>query len=88
MRRSSLRCFFFDMRLRRFLMTEPMNFAAYLPTRHGESALGIAVSAKFPRAHSPRQLTRLNLATLPKKAAQTETGNPQPASKYELSNMS
>ncbi|MDT5110282.1 MAG: hypothetical protein QOE20_2172, partial [Mycobacterium sp.] len=23
-RRSSLRCFFFDMRLRRFLMTEPM----------------------------------------------------------------
>jgi hypothetical protein len=24
-RRSSLRCFFFDMRLRRFLMTEPMN---------------------------------------------------------------
>jgi hypothetical protein len=26
-RRSSLRCFFFDMRLRRFLMTEPMNSA-------------------------------------------------------------
>ena len=26
-RRSSLRCFFFDMRLRRFLITEPMNFA-------------------------------------------------------------
>ncbi len=32
-RRSSLRCFFFDMRLRRFLMTEPINSAAYLPTR-------------------------------------------------------
>jgi hypothetical protein len=30
-RRSSLRCFFFDMRLRRFLMTEPMNSATYLP---------------------------------------------------------
>jgi hypothetical protein len=28
-RRSSLRCFFFDMRLRRFLMTEPMNSATY-----------------------------------------------------------
>jgi hypothetical protein len=26
-RRSSLRCFFFDIRLRRFLMTEPMNSA-------------------------------------------------------------
>jgi hypothetical protein len=26
-RRSSFRCFFFDMRLRRFLMTEPMNSA-------------------------------------------------------------
>jgi hypothetical protein len=30
-RRSSLRCFFFDMRLRRFLMTEPMYSATYLP---------------------------------------------------------
>ena len=28
-RRSSLRCFFFDMRLRRFLITEPMNSATY-----------------------------------------------------------
>jgi hypothetical protein len=26
-RRSSLRCFFFDIRLRRFLITEPMNSA-------------------------------------------------------------
>jgi hypothetical protein len=26
-RRSSLRCFFFDIRLRRFLLTEPMNSA-------------------------------------------------------------
>ena len=28
-RRSSLRCFFFDMRLRRFLMTEPMDSVTY-----------------------------------------------------------
>ena len=26
-RRNSLRCFFFDIRLRRFLITEPMNSA-------------------------------------------------------------
>jgi hypothetical protein len=30
-RRSSLRCFFFDMRLRRFLMTEPMNSEVSVP---------------------------------------------------------
>ncbi|BBY49658.1 hypothetical protein MARA_31260 [Mycolicibacterium arabiense] len=36
-RRSSLRCFFFDMRLRRFLMTEPIYSATYAKPKTTEA---------------------------------------------------
>jgi hypothetical protein len=48
-RRSNLRCFFFDMRLRRFLMTEPM--LTYVLTYSN-------VPATLPRESEAKENTR------------------------------
>jgi hypothetical protein len=76
-RRSSLRCFFFDMRLRRFLITEPMNSAIY-----SRDLLVLRTRILYPPGGSQHQTGSRG----PSDAARRRTA--QPASKYEVSSMS
>src|SRR3954463_4054498 len=64
--RSSLRCFFFDIRLRRFLMTEPIR--RFLPRLNGAD--------RRPRAHRHEDMRRPGVDRWPTVPAPTDTQRP------------